>query len=121
MNDLIKNATIFYKNGFRRICDVISINEKGVYIAINYGLAWKKKIDFSPSGVPSTFIFQEALETCESTKEVIEFISSFPARSAGAHYGIVDNTGDICILETTKTRTGIRRPSESGLLPPGGH
>ena len=32
MNDLIKNATIIYKNGFRRICDVISINEKGVYI-----------------------------------------------------------------------------------------
>jgi hypothetical protein len=32
MNDLIKNATIFYKNGFRRICDVISITDKGVYI-----------------------------------------------------------------------------------------
>jgi hypothetical protein len=31
MNYLIKNATIFYKNGFRKICDVISINEKGVY------------------------------------------------------------------------------------------
>jgi hypothetical protein len=31
MNDLIMNATIFYKNGFRRICDVISITEKGVY------------------------------------------------------------------------------------------
>ena len=31
MNNLIKNATIFYKNGFRKICDVIAINEKGVY------------------------------------------------------------------------------------------
>jgi hypothetical protein len=31
MSDLIENATIVYKNGFRRICEVISISEKGVY------------------------------------------------------------------------------------------
>ena len=31
MNDLIENATIVYKNGFKKICEVISITEKGVY------------------------------------------------------------------------------------------
>ena len=31
MNDLIENATIVYKNGFKKICEAISITEKGVY------------------------------------------------------------------------------------------
>ena len=31
MNDLIENVTIVYKNGFRRLCEVISITENGVY------------------------------------------------------------------------------------------
>ena len=31
MNDLIENATIIYKNGLKKICDAISITEKGVY------------------------------------------------------------------------------------------
>ena len=31
MNDLIENATIVYKNGLKKICEAISITEKGVY------------------------------------------------------------------------------------------
>lgn len=31
MEKLIKNATIIYKNGFKKFCDAISITEKGVY------------------------------------------------------------------------------------------
>jgi hypothetical protein len=31
MNDIIENATIIYKDGLKKICDAISITEKGVY------------------------------------------------------------------------------------------
>ncbi len=31
MNDLIENATIIYKSGLKKICEAISITEKGVY------------------------------------------------------------------------------------------
>ena len=31
MKNIIENATIVYKSGFRKICEVISITEKGVY------------------------------------------------------------------------------------------
>jgi hypothetical protein len=32
MEKKIENATIFYKNGLKKICDLISIQNKGVYI-----------------------------------------------------------------------------------------
>jgi hypothetical protein len=32
MENIIENATIFYKNGLKKIYDVISIQNKGIYI-----------------------------------------------------------------------------------------
>jgi|GEM_PF-3127314 len=40
MKQIIENATIFYKNGTRQICDAIEITKKGVYtghIIIKHG------------------------------------------------------------------------------------
>ena len=31
MQDIIENVTIIYKNGYKEVCDAISISEKGVY------------------------------------------------------------------------------------------
>ena len=31
MRDIIENVTIIYKDGLKKICDAISITEKGVY------------------------------------------------------------------------------------------
>ncbi len=31
MQNIIENATIIYKNGLKKICEAISITEKGVY------------------------------------------------------------------------------------------
>ena len=31
MQDIIENVTIIYKNGYKELCDAISISEKGVY------------------------------------------------------------------------------------------
>jgi acyl-CoA:6-aminopenicillanic acid acyl transferase len=111
--DRLKNITVSH---FPLAGSHTGLNEKGVYIAINYGLAWKKKIDFSFAGIPPTFIVQEALETCSTTQEAVDFITSFPVRSIGAHFGIADKSGDMRFVETTKTRSAIRIPLDSGFL-----
>lgn len=94
----------------------MGLNEKGLAIGYNYGRSWKKNpLDFKLKGVPATFIIQEALETCATTQEAIEFISNFTGRSNGFHCGLMDVSGDTCVIETTCTRYAIRRP-EDGIL-----
>lgn len=94
----------------------MGMNEKGLSIGYNYGRSWKKDpLDFRLEGVPGTFIVQEVLEKCATTQEAVEFITKFPARSNGCHYGLMDSSGDALIIETTSTRYAIRR-SEGGIL-----
>lgn len=94
----------------------MGINEKGLSIGYNYGRSWKKEpLDFRLKGVPGTFIVQELLETCATTQEAISFITNFTARANGCHYGLMDASGDTCVIETTSTRHAIRRP-KGGIL-----
>ncbi|MFX1590750.1 MAG: C45 family autoproteolytic acyltransferase/hydrolase, partial [Promethearchaeota archaeon] len=83
----------------------MGLNEKGLAIGYNYGRSWKKEpLDFRLKGVPGTFLVQEMLESCATTQEAIEFITSFPSRSNGCHFGFMDISGDTCVIETTSTR-----------------
>jgi len=92
----------------------MGMNEKGLAIGYNYGRAWKKEpLDFRLKGVPGTFIVQEILETCSTTQEAIDFIIKFTGRANGCHYGLMDTSGDTCIIETTSTRHAIRRPNNN--------
>ncbi len=94
----------------------MGINEKGLAIGYNYGRSWKKKpLDFRLKGVPGTFIVQNVLETCANTQEAVDFITKFSARSNGCHYGLIDVSGDLCVVETTSTRYAIRNPVD-GIL-----
>ncbi|MFW9972908.1 MAG: C45 family autoproteolytic acyltransferase/hydrolase, partial [Candidatus Odinarchaeota archaeon] len=94
----------------------MGLNEKGLAIGYNYGRSWKKQpLDFRLKGVPGTFIVQEVLETCATTQEAVNFITKFPYRANGCHYGLIDTSGDICVIETTSTRHAIRRPKD-GIL-----
>ncbi|MFX1327216.1 MAG: C45 family autoproteolytic acyltransferase/hydrolase [Promethearchaeota archaeon] len=94
----------------------MGLNEEGLAIGYNYGRSWKKSpLDFRLKGVPGTFIVQKVLETCATTQEAINFITKFTARANGCHYGLMDTSGDICIIETTSTRYAIRRP-KNGIL-----
>lgn len=94
----------------------MGLNEKGLAIGYNYGRSWKKEpLDFRLKGVPGTFLVQEMLETCATTQEAIKFITNFPNRSNGCHYGFMDSSGDTCVIETTSTRHAIRRPAD-GIL-----
>jgi len=94
----------------------MGVNEKGVAIGYNYGRSWKQEpLDFRLKGVPGTFIVQKVLETCANTQEAVDFITKFSARSNGCHYGLMDASGDICVVETTSTRHAIRYPID-GIL-----
>jgi predicted choloylglycine hydrolase len=94
----------------------MGLNEKGLAIGYNFGRSWKKKpLDFRLKGVPATFIIQEALETCATTQQAIDFITQFPGRANGFHCGLMDTSGDTCVIETTSTRFALRRPIE-GIL-----
>jgi len=94
----------------------MGLNVKGLAIGYNYGRSWKKDpLDFKLKGVPATFIIQEALETCATTQEAIEFITTFDGRTNGFHCGLMDVSGDTCVIETTSTRYAIRRPKD-GIL-----
>jgi len=94
----------------------MGLNEKGLAIGYNYGRSWKKEpLDFRLKGVPGTFIVQEVLEACASTQDAIDFITKFPNRANGCHYGLMDISGDTCVIETTSTRHAIRQP-EDGIL-----
>jgi hypothetical protein len=94
----------------------MGLNEKGLAIGYNYGRSWKKEpLDFRLNGVPGTLIVQEVLETCSTTQEAIDFITSFKRRANGSHYGLMDKNGDTCVIETTSTRHAIRTPEE-GIL-----
>ena len=92
------------------------MNEKGLAIAQNYGRGWRKEFkDYKLKGVPASIIIQNALETCATMDEAVDFITKFPNRTNGAHYGILDKEGNACIVETTATRHAFRYP-ENGIL-----
>ena len=94
-----------------------AMNEKGLTIGYNYGRCWKTQpLDFRLNGLPGTFIIQKAIETCETTEEAVEFITKFPARSNGVHFGILDASGDAKVVETTATRFAIREPDDGILV-----
>ncbi len=95
----------------------VGLNEKGLAIGFNFGRSWKKEpLDFRLNGVPSTLLLQESLERFATTAEVVEFITQFPARTNGGFYGVIDRSGETCVIETTSTRHALRRPSH-GILP----
>ncbi|MFW9971133.1 MAG: C45 family autoproteolytic acyltransferase/hydrolase [Candidatus Odinarchaeota archaeon] len=94
----------------------MGLNEKGLAIGYNYGRSWKKEpLDFRLKGVPGSLIVQEVIETCATTQQAIDFITTFPSRANGCHFGLMDASGDTCVIETTSTRHAIRRP-EDGIL-----
>lgn len=87
------------------------MNQHGLAIGYNYGRSWKQDpLDYRKEGVPTMLVIQEALETCKTTREVIDYLTGFPARTNGAHYGIIDARGDAAVVETTATRHAIRTP-----------
>ncbi len=94
----------------------IGVNEKGVAVGYNNGRSWRKDIDdLRIKGIPSTFLIQRVLEQAKTTEEAIEIITTFPARTIGGHFGILDAEGTAKLVETTASRHAIRYP-QNGIL-----
>jgi predicted choloylglycine hydrolase len=94
----------------------MGMNEKGLAMGINYARTWEKyKDDFQLNGVPPTLLVQEMLENFETIEEAVKFITKFPARANAQFYGMMDKSGDACVVETTCKRFEIRRP-EGGIM-----
>lgn len=93
------------------------MNEKGLSVAENYGRSWKKEYDdYRLDGAPGAIIVQEVLEKCATTAEAIEFITNYPRRGNGAHFGILDKEGNACLIETTASRHAFRYPDDGILV-----
>jgi predicted choloylglycine hydrolase len=81
------------------------MNEHGVFIATDEAFPITEKND----GLPSSILIQEALETCETTKEVIRFYEKIP-RGSGNVILVADPSNDIKILEYTSEKLRVREP-----------
>ncbi|MBD3187430.1 hypothetical protein GF325_11415 [Candidatus Bathyarchaeota archaeon] len=89
----------------------VGLNEKGLLIGYNYGRSWKQDpLDYRKEGVPNMLLLQEALETCSSVQQVVDFVTTFPARTNGGHFGVVDRENNATVIEFTATRHALRHP-----------
>jgi len=91
------------------------MNEAGLMVACNNSRQWKGK-DFNYKGVPYMLLVMEILETCKNVKEASEFMVDFPLRGNAGFMGMIDESGDCCVVEFTSSRARIRRPDESGVI-----
>lgn len=88
------------------------VNECGLVIIYTYAYPWE---DYSLEGVPTTILIQEALETCKDTESAISFFEK-TIRSNGANLGLADEKGNVCVLETSKSKIKIRKPENGRLI-----
>ncbi len=96
------------------------INEAGLAIGSNNNRAWMEQ-DYNVKGIPTLMLLQEALETCRTTSEAVDFMSKFPARASAGFFGIMDDSGDCKVLEFTASRFSIRTPDDAGVLAQSNH
>ncbi|MCP4764203.1 MAG: hypothetical protein GY870_20690 [archaeon] len=111
-----KNITLTH---FPHVGSHQGLNEKGLVIGYNYGRSWRMSvppIDFRMKGAPGTAIVQHVIENCATTEEAIKYITEFPMRSNGAMYGLMDLSGDACVIETTSTRSSVRKIPKEGFM-----
>jgi hypothetical protein len=87
------------------------INEHGLCISYNYGYG----TDMPNVNVPITLLVQEALETCASIREAIDFLGA-GKRSGGAILLLADASGDMATLEMSSNFSGVRDPQDGILI-----
>ncbi len=93
----------------------MGINEAGLVVCANNARLWKGD-DLKYSGIPYQLLMLEILETCRTVKEASDFVVNFPARANAGFIGLMDASGDDCVVEFTAARTAVRRPNEKGVM-----
>ena len=84
---------------------ICGVNEAGVAMTLNHAFTTEP---FN-NGVPPTFMMQEALDNCHSVDEVIAHFADV-VFSCGSMVTVMDETGDICVMELSRERFGVRGP-----------
>lgn len=80
------------------------INEHGLSIMHTFAYPTDS---LSIKSIPLSIVIQEALETCYTTEEAVRLINKY-SRDAGANILIADASGDMRILETSRTSSAQR-------------
>ncbi len=88
------------------------LNEHG--LAIVHTFAYPTD-SLSIKSVPISIILQEALETCYTAEEAARLIERCP-RDAGANIIIADATGDMRVIETSRSSSAQRLPDKDWLV-----
>ena len=88
------------------------LNEKGLYIGYNLNHP-RRDFDRTHRGIPYGIVIQEALETCSSADEALEFIKN-AKRASGANL-IVGDPNKAYVIEVSRKKFGVRTP-ENGVL-----
>lgn len=83
------------------------MNEHGVFIATDEAFPISERNE----GLSASIIIQEALETCNSTNEVVKFFEK-TLRGSGNIVLVADPSDDIKVLEYTSERLRAREPYE---------
>jgi isopenicillin-N N-acyltransferase like protein len=95
------------------------INERGLVVTLNNARLWRgEHLRFR--GVPASMLLQEALETCATTAEAVQFLITSKNRANAGFFGIVDASGAGCLLETTAASVSVRHPQD-GILTQANH
>lgn len=93
----------------------MGMNEAGLVVGANNARLWKGP-DLVYTGVPYMFLLMEILETCRTVAQAVELMTRFPARANAGFFGMMDESGDNCIVEFTACRTMVRRPGPEGVM-----
>ncbi|PKM81484.1 MAG: hypothetical protein CVU89_09545 [Firmicutes bacterium HGW-Firmicutes-14] len=88
------------------------INEHG--LAIMHTFAYPTD-NISIKTIPISFILQEALETCYNVEEAARLIDRFP-RDAGASILLADASGDMRVIETSRSSSAQRMPNNNYII-----
>lgn len=86
---------------------ICGVNEAGVAMTLNHAFTTEP---FN-NGVPPTFMMQEALDHCDSVDAVIARFEEV-VFSCGSMVTVMDEKGDICVMELSRERFGVRGPED---------
>lgn len=90
---------------------ICGVNEAGVALSLNHAFTTEP---FN-NGVPPTFMVQQALDHCCSVAEVVEYFEDV-SFSCGSMVTVVDAGGEMCVMELSRERFGVRRPEQGIVL-----
>lgn len=93
----------------------MGMNEAGLVACANNARLWKGD-ELKYSGLPYQMMILEILETCRTVQEAADYLMNCPERANAGFLGLMDASGDDCVVEFNAARADVRRPNEKGVM-----